>query len=139
VNITGIEFIFDDGRPSAMLGYATPGAQQMTRKKYASKQRRGPFDAYTEWSYPGVRVTMDVVGIRGIVYLKAANGIHGVAIYHGEEEFDEIDDTLNVGIQAHYGGKQEPVAYSVSLDKVKKVIAVVDVSLCLFPSPSCPT
>ncbi|PKX90183.1 F-box domain protein [Aspergillus novofumigatus IBT 16806] len=126
VNITGIEFIFDDGRPSAMLGYSTPGAQRMTRKKYARKQRRGPFDAHKQWPYPGVRVTMDVVGLRGIVYLKDANGIHGVAIYHGGEEFDDIDDTLHVGLEAHYQDEQEPVAYSVSLDKVEKVIAVVD-------------
>jgi hypothetical protein len=139
VNITGIEFIFDDGRPRTMLGYATPGARQMTRKEYASKQRRGPFDAHREWPYPGVRVTMDVVGLRGIVYHKDANGIHGVAIYHGGEEFDEIDDTLHVGLDAHDHNEQELVAYFVSLDKVEKVIAVVDVSLCLFPSPSCPT
>ncbi|KAF4242915.1 hypothetical protein CNMCM6805_002023 [Aspergillus fumigatiaffinis] len=126
VNINGIEFIFDDGRPRTMLGYATPGARQMTRKEYASKQRRGPFDAHREWPYPGVRVTMDVVGLRGIVYHKDANGIHGVAIYHGGEEFDEIDDTLHVGLDAHDHNEQELVAYFVSLDKVEKVIAVVD-------------
>ncbi|GIK06730.1 hypothetical protein Aspvir_002380 [Aspergillus viridinutans] len=125
VNITGIEFIFDDGRPSAMLGYATPGARQMTRERYASKTRRSPFDRHTTWPYPGVRVTMDVVGLRGIVYLKDANGIHGVSIYHGEEAFDEIDHTLSVGLPAH-DYDEEQVAYSVSLDKVENVIAVVD-------------
>ncbi|KEY83941.1 hypothetical protein F box [Aspergillus fumigatus] len=126
VNITGIEFIFDDGRPSAMLGYATPGARQMTREKYARKQRRGPFDAHIVWPYPGVRVTMDVVGLRGIVYLKDANGIHGIAIYHGGEDFDDVDDTLHVGLDAHGHNDEELVAYSVSLDKVEKVMAVVD-------------
>ncbi|KAH1712692.1 hypothetical protein KXX40_005479 [Aspergillus fumigatus] len=98
----------------------------MTREKYARKQRRGPFDAHIVWPYPGVRVTMDVVGLRGIVYLKDANGIHGIAIYHGGEDFDEVDDTLHVGLDAHGHNDEELVAYSVSLDKVEKVIAVVD-------------
>ncbi|KAF4261233.1 hypothetical protein CNMCM8812_005058 [Aspergillus fumigatus] len=101
-------------------------ARQMTREKYARKQRRGPFDAHIVWPYPGVRVTMDVVGLRGIVYLKDANGIHGIAIYHGGEDFDEVDDTLHVGLDAHGHNDEELVAYSVSLDKVEKVIAVVD-------------
>ncbi|RLL95515.1 hypothetical protein CFD26_105199 [Aspergillus turcosus] len=113
--------------PSAMLGYATPGAKQMTRKKYARKTRRSPFDRHTEWPYPGVRVTMDVVGLRGIVYLKDANGIHGVSIFPGGEElFDETDETLCVGLATHDDDQEEQVAYSVSLDKVEKVIAVVD-------------
>ncbi|KAF7122735.1 hypothetical protein CNMCM5793_000845 [Aspergillus hiratsukae] len=114
VNITGLEFIFDDGRPSAMLGYATRGAKQMTRKRYAR-------DMHTEWPYPGVRVTVDVVGLRGIVYLKDANGIHGVSIFHGGE-----DDSLCVGLATHDDDQEEQVAYSVSLDEVEKVIAVVD-------------
>ncbi|RHZ58555.1 hypothetical protein CDV55_104931 [Aspergillus turcosus] len=110
-----------------MLGYATPGAKQMTRKKYARKTRRSPFDRHTEWPYPGVRVTMDVVGLRGIVYLKDANGIHGVSIFPGGEElFDETDETLCVGLATHDDDQEEQVAYSVSLDKVEKVIAVVD-------------
>ncbi|KAF7183197.1 hypothetical protein CNMCM7691_003032 [Aspergillus felis] len=125
VNITGIEFIFDDGRPSAMLGYATPGARQMTREKYARKTRRCPRDRHMTWPYPGVRVTMDVIGLRGIVFIKDANGIHGISIYHGVEEFDEIDHTLCVGLPTH-DYEEEQVAYFVSLDKVEKVIAVVD-------------
>jgi hypothetical protein len=138
VNITGLEFIFDDGRPSAMLGYATPGAKQMTRKKYARKTRRSPFDAHIYWPYPGVRVTMNVVGLRGIVYLKDANGIHGVSIFPGGDElFDEIDDSLCIGLGTHDDYEEEQVACSVSLDKVEKVIAVSDVSFCFSPSPSC--
>ncbi|KAH1972927.1 hypothetical protein LV164_006396 [Aspergillus fumigatus] len=69
---------------------------------------------------------MDVVGLRGIVYLKDANGIHGIAIYHGGEDFDDVDDTLHVGLDAHGHNDEELVAYSVSLDKVEKVMAVVD-------------
>ncbi|KAL5359268.1 F-box domain protein [Aspergillus floccosus] len=126
VNITGLEFIFDDGRPSAMLGYATPGARQMTRNKYTRKTGRSPLNRHTVWPYPGVRVTMDVDGLRGIVFVKDANGIHGVSIFHDGEEFDEIEDPLCVGLAIYSDDEEEQIAYSVSLDKAERVIAVVD-------------
>ncbi|KAF9884489.1 hypothetical protein FE257_001750 [Aspergillus nanangensis] len=122
VNITGMEFIFDDGRPNAMLGYSTPGAKEGDRDTLGNGWAAG-----TDWAYPGIKLTVDVGCLKGIAFIQSANGINSVCIFHDGQDLNEIrrDDLLSVGLSEHMMSADQ-IGYAVSLDEIKQVIAVVD-------------
>ncbi|PYH65921.1 F-box domain protein [Aspergillus vadensis CBS 113365] len=66
VCITGLEFFFENG-PPASLGYTSPGATNIPRKKWRNSQR-------TKMAHPRVRVMMDLIDFKGIMVTHNLDG-----------------------------------------------------------------
>ncbi|PYH28279.1 F-box domain protein [Aspergillus neoniger CBS 115656] len=75
VCITGLEFLFEDG-PTAILGYTSPGATNIPRKKWRNSQR-------TKMAHPRVRVMMDLIDFKGIMATHNLDGREKHAVNGG--------------------------------------------------------
>ncbi|SPB43060.1 unnamed protein product [Aspergillus niger] len=74
VHVTGLEFFFKD-RPKASLGYTLLGAKAMSGEEYRDDES---VQEYLE--YPGIRVTVDLEDLRGIIALPTSSGIQSVLL-----------------------------------------------------------
>ncbi|PYH97052.1 hypothetical protein BO71DRAFT_319374 [Aspergillus ellipticus CBS 707.79] len=118
--VTGLEFFFKD-RPKALIGYTLPGAKQLSAREY------GVNPAFPHFSYPGIRVTLDVVEIHGIAVSPTFEGISGVCILQGHKYWENLynQNTSWVGYNSH----SLPVVNSVSsicLDEIEQIFAVAN-------------
>lgn len=123
VCITGLEFFFENG-PPASLGYTSPGATNIPRKKWRNSQR-------TKMAHPRVRVMMDLIDFKGIMMTHNLDGVSGLLIL---QSLDEEREARRKRRRCCVGERDYPyyVYQSLrtsSLEQVSQVVAVFNVSI----------
>ncbi|GAT20678.1 F-box domain protein [Aspergillus luchuensis] len=118
VCITGLEFFFENG-PPAILGYTSPGAENISRKKWRNSER-------TKMAHPRVRVMMDLIDFKGIMVTQTLDGVSGVLIL---QSLDEEREARRRRRRCCVGERDYPRhAYhglrTCSLEEVSQVVAV---------------
>ncbi|PYH52989.1 F-box protein [Aspergillus niger CBS 101883] len=121
VHVTGLEFFFKD-RPKASLGYTLLGAKEMSGEEYRDDES---VQEYLE--YPGIRVTVDLEDLRGIIALPTSSGIQSVLLVPSFPKPKDLQNqcVYSVG-HTNTQMRASDVSPAQTLEQITQVVAVLD-------------